>query len=130
MRPGERAEGVAALVRHVGMMHQPAGRPAPPRPHRLPLPECVEAAPPMRDVALGKHLVEVFGSQGVHRPDADGLYTLAVQCTAPEQNQSLVGTIWAVQPSSGGGRFINRTASAYLRSLALLSTTRGQMQLF
>lgn len=201
MRPEERAEGVAGLVRHVGMMHQLAGRPAPPRPHRLPVPQRVEAAPPMRDVALGKHLVEVFGPQGVHRPDADdlattqlpeatkntlvwaglpaqvpyfftadrpdappagglfpdvaahlretgtqareetlttlagyvrigtdGLYTLAVQCTASEQNQNLVGTVWAVQPSSGGGRFVNRTASAYLRSLALLVTTRRQMQ--
>ena len=201
MRPEERAEGIAGLVRHVEMMHQLAGRPAPPRPHRLPVPQQVEPAPQMRDVALGKHLVEVLGPQGVSRPDADdlattqlpeatrntlvwaglpaevpfffradrsdappagglftdvatylretgteareqtlttlagyvrlgtdGLYTLAVQCTAPEQNQSLVGTVWAVQPSSGGGRFVNRTLSAYLRSLALLVTTRQQMQ--
>ncbi|MFE1176056.1 SUKH-4 family immunity protein [Streptomyces sp. NPDC058773] len=201
MRPEERAEGIAGLLQHVAMMHQLAGRPAPPRPHRLPVPQRVEAAPQMRDVALGKHLVEVFGPQGVARPDADdlaatqlpeatkntliwaglpaqvphfftadrqdsppagglfpdvatylrqtgteareqtlttlggyvrfgtdGLYTLAVQCTAPEQSQNLVGTVWAVQPSSGGGRFVNRTLSAYLRSLALLTTTRRQMQ--
>ena len=202
MRPEERAEGIAGLVRHVEMMHQLAGQQAPPRPHRLPVPQQVEPAPQMRDVALGKHLVEVFGPQGVtppgrrrsrHDPAArgheehpdlgrtpgprcrssspptgptrrlpagcsrtwrptsakpaprpseqtlatlagyvrigtDGLYTLAVQCTAPEQNQSLVGTVWAVQPSSGGGRFVNRTLSAYLRSLALLVTTRQQMQ--
>ncbi|WP_411133985.1 SUKH-4 family immunity protein [Streptomyces sp. C10] len=201
MRPEERAEGIAGLLRHVEMMHQLAGQQAPPRPHRLPVPQRVEAAPPMRDVALGKHLVEVFGPQGVTRPDADdlatgqlpettkntlvwaglpaqvpffftadrpdsppagglfpdvatylretgteaqeqtlatlagyvrigtdGLYTLAVQCTAAEENQNLVGTVWAVQPSSGGGRFVNRTLSAYLRSLALLVTTRRQMQ--
>ncbi|USA01045.1 SUKH-4 family immunity protein [Streptomyces lydicamycinicus] len=201
MRPEERAEGVAGLLRHVEMMHQLAGRQAPPRPHRVPVPQRVEAAPQMRDVALGKHLVEVFGPQGVTRPDADdlattqlpeatkstlvwaglpaqvpffftadrpeaspagglfpdvatslratgteakeqtlatlagyvrigtdGLYTLAVQCTAAEENQNLVGTVWAVQPSSGGGRFVNRTLSAYLRSLALLVTTRSQMQ--
>ncbi|MGY5130384.1 SUKH-4 family immunity protein [Streptomyces nigrescens] len=201
MRPEERAEGIAGLLRHVEMMHQLAGRQSPPRPHRLPVPQRVEAAPPMRDVALGKHLVEVFGPQGVTRPDADdlatgqlpeatkntliwaglpaqvpffftadrpdsppagglfpdvatylretgteaqeqtlatlagyvrigtdGLYTLAVQCTAAEENQNLVGTVWAVQPSSGGGRFVNRTLSAYLRSLALLVTTRHQMQ--
>ncbi|MEV0374039.1 SUKH-4 family immunity protein [Streptomyces sp. NPDC050636] len=201
MRPEERAEGVAGLLRHVEMMHQLAGRPAPPRPHRAPVPENVEAAPPMRDVALGKHLTEVFGPQGVIRPDADdiaatqlpeaakktltwaglplqvpyfftadqagnppagglftdvathlreigteaqegpletlagyvrigtdGFYTVAVQCVAPETNQSLVGTVWAVQPSSGGGRFANRTLAAYLRSLALLVTTRQQMQ--
>ncbi|MEU8912507.1 SUKH-4 family immunity protein [Streptomyces nigrescens] len=201
MRPEERAEGIAGLLRHVEMMHQLAGQQAPPRPHRLPVPQRVEAAPPMRDVALGKHLVEVFGPQGVTRPDADdlatgrlpeatkntlvwaglpaqvpffftadrpdsapagglfpdvatylretgteaqeqtlatlagyvrigtdGLYTLAVQCTAAEENQNLIGTVWAVQPSSGGGRFVNRTLSAYLRSLALLVTTRRQMQ--
>ncbi|MFG2142489.1 SUKH-4 family immunity protein [Streptomyces sp. NPDC048650] len=201
MRPEERAEGVAGLLRHVEMMHQIAGQQAPPRPHRLPVPERVEPAPAMRDVALGKHLAEVFGPQGVFRPDADdtaatqlpeaarktltwaglpievpyfftadrpdappagglltdvatylrqtgteareetletlsgyvrigtdGLYTMAVQCTAPEQNQSLIGTVWAVQPTSGGGRFTNRTLAAYLRSLALLVTTRQQMQ--
>ena len=201
MRPEERAEGVAGLVRQVEMMHQLAGRQAPPRPHRLPVPQHVEAAPQMRDVALGKHLVEVFGPQGVCRPDADdlattqlpeatrntlvwaglpaqvpyfftadrpdalpagglftdvathlretgtqageetlttlagyvrlgtdGLYTLAVQCTAAEQNQNLIGTVWAVQPSSGGGRFVNRSVSAYLRSLALLVTTRARMR--
>ncbi|WP_432146548.1 SUKH-4 family immunity protein [Streptomyces sp. bgisy084] len=201
MRPEERAEGVAGLLRHVEMMHQLTGRQAPPRPHRVPVPQRVEPAPQMRDVALGKHLVEVFGPQGVTRPDADdlartqlpeatkstlvwaglpsqvpffftadrpaappagglftdvatslratgteakeqtlatlagyvrigtdGLYTLAVQCTAAEENQNLVGTVWAVQPSSGGGRFVNRTLSAYLRSLALLATTRTQMQ--
>ncbi|GFE21717.1 SUKH-4 family immunity protein [Streptomyces nigrescens] len=201
MRPEERAEGIAGLLQHVALIHQLAGQQPPPRPHRLPVPQGVEAAPPMRDVALGKHLVEVFGPQGVTRPDADdlatgklpeatkntlvwaglpaqvpyfftadrpdsppagglfpdvatylretgteaqeqtlatlagyvrigsdGLYTLAVQCTAAEENQNLVGTVWAVQPSSGGGRFVNRTLSAYLRSLALLVTTRRQMQ--
>ncbi|MFD8327044.1 SUKH-4 family immunity protein [Streptomyces lydicus] len=201
MRPEERAEGIAGLLRHVEMMHRMAGQQPPPQPHRLPVPDRVEAAPQMRDVALGKHLVEVFGPQGVRRPDADdlavtqlpeatrntliwgglpatvpyfftsdgpdspppgglftdmathlretgtraeeqtletlagyvrlgtdGLYAIAVQCTAPENNQNLVGTVWAVQPSSGGGRFVNRTVSAYLRSLALLVTTRRQME--
>ncbi|MGX1854637.1 SUKH-4 family immunity protein [Streptomyces sp. NPDC055299] len=201
MRPEERAEGVAGLLRHVEAMHRTAGRTAPPRPHRLPVPQDVEDAPAMRDVALGKHLVEVFGPEGIQRPapddlgaaplpestrntltlaglptavpffftadrpesppagglftdvathlrttgtqaqeqtlttlagyvrlGTDGLYTLAVQCVAPENNQSLIGTVWAVQPSSGGGWFVNRSLSAYVRSLALLSTTRRQMQ--
>ncbi|MFB6441402.1 SUKH-4 family immunity protein [Streptomyces sp. NPDC056411] len=201
MRPEERAEGVAGLLRHVEMMHQMAGQQPPPRPHRVPVPEQVEAAPQVRDVALGKHLVEVLGPEGITRPDADdiagtqlpeatkstlvwaglpaavpyfftadrpaappaggmftdvatslrhtgteakeqtlatlggyvrlgtdGLYTLAVQCTAPENSQNLIGTIWAVQPSSGGGRFVNRSLSAYLRSLALLVTTRRRME--
>ncbi|MFJ8670314.1 SUKH-4 family immunity protein [Streptomyces sp. NPDC093589] len=201
MLPEERAEGVAGLLRHVEQMHRIAGRPAPPTPHRVPVPQEVQAAPPMRDVALGKLLTEVFGPQGTVRPDVDditatqlpeaaratltwaglparvpyfftadqlaeppagglftdmathlretgtqaeeptletlagyvrigtdGLYALAVQCTAPESNQGLIGTVWAVQPSHGGGRFVNRTLSAYLRSLALLTTTRTQMQ--
>ncbi|MFI9082007.1 SUKH-4 family immunity protein [Streptomyces sioyaensis] len=64
---------------------------------------------------------------GYVRIGTDGLYTLAVQCVAPEKNQNLLGTVWAVQPASGGGRFVNRTLSAYLRSLALLVTTRRQM---
>lgn len=201
MRPEERAEGVAGLLRRVELMHRNAGRPVPPRPHRLPVPQDVEAAPAMPDVALGKHLVEVFGPEGIERPNpdvlgatplpestrntltlaglplsvpyfftadrpqsppagglftdvashlrttgtqapeqtlttlagyvrlgTDGLYTLAVQCVAPENNQSLIGTVWAVQPSSGGGRFVNRTLSAHLRSLALLTTTRRQMR--
>ncbi len=65
---------------------------------------------------------------GYVRLGTDGLYTVAVQCTAPENNQGLIGTVWAVQPSSGGGRFVNRTLAAYLRSLALLATTRKEMQ--
>ncbi|MFI9082006.1 nucleic acid/nucleotide deaminase domain-containing protein [Streptomyces sioyaensis] len=73
MRPEERAEGVAGLLRHVEPMHRMAGRPAPPRPHRLPVPQDVAAAPALRDVAFGKHLVEVFGPDGFHRPDADDL---------------------------------------------------------
>ncbi|MFE2230575.1 SUKH-4 family immunity protein [Streptomyces kronopolitis] len=201
MRPEERAEGVAGLRRLVEARPRTEGRQAPPRPHRLPVPQNVAAAPAMPDVALGKHLVEVFGPEGTERPNpealgatplpestrntltlaglpaavpffftadrshtppagglftdvathlrttgtqapeqtlttlagyvrfgTDGLYTLAVQCVAPENNQSLIGTVWAVQPSSGGGRFVNRTLSAYLRSLALLTTTRRQMQ--
>ncbi|MFG2227155.1 SUKH-4 family immunity protein [Streptomyces sp. NPDC048644] len=201
MRPEERAEGVAGLVRHVEMMHRMAGRQAPPRPHRVPVPREVPAAEPVRDVALGRQLTELFGEQGVLRPDADDLaatplpepakatltwaglpaavpyfftadradnppagglftdaathlretgteagsgtletlaghvrigtdggYAVTVQCTAPAENQGLIGTVWAVQPSSGGGRFVNRTLSAYLRSLALLTATRTRMR--
>lgn len=201
MRPEERAEGVAGLLRHVEMMYGITGQQAPPRPHRVPLPEQVEPAAPIRDVALGEQLREVFGEQSVLRPDADdlaatalpdaaratltwaglpahvpyfftadradappagglytdaathlralgtkagaatldtlaghvrlgtdGLYAITVQCTAPAENQDLIGTVWAVQPSSGGGRFVNRTLAAYLRSLALLTATRRTMR--
>jgi hypothetical protein len=65
---------------------------------------------------------------GYVRIGTDGLYSLAVQCTAPESDQDLIGTVWAVQPTRGGGRFVNRTLTAYLRSLALLASTRTQMQ--
>ncbi|MYU53302.1 MULTISPECIES: SUKH-4 family immunity protein [Streptomyces] len=200
-RPEERAAGVAGLLRHIELTYQLAGRPAPPRPHRVPVPRHVTAAEPMSDAALGEHLVEVFGPGGVVRPDADalaatplpgatretllgaglpvlvpyfftadraddppagGLFTdaathlrevgteareatlealagyvrlgtdgacaIAVRCTAPEAHQSLLGTVWAVRPSSGGGRFVNRTLAAYARSLALLVATRHQLR--
>ncbi|KUL37390.1 hypothetical protein ADL22_21725 [Streptomyces sp. NRRL F-4489] len=61
---------------------------------------------------------------GYVRLGTDGLYTVAVQCTAPEDDPSQLGTLWAVQPGTGGARFVNRSLAAYLRSLALLTTTR------
>ncbi|MDO0911300.1 SUKH-4 family immunity protein [Streptomyces sp. DT2A-34] len=70
-RPEARAEGVAALVEQVETMHRIAGRQPPPRPHRVPVPAQVTPAEPMRDVALGRRLVEVFGRDGVLRHDAD-----------------------------------------------------------
>ncbi|GGY48784.1 SUKH-4 family immunity protein [Streptomyces djakartensis] len=72
-RPEARAEGVAALIEQVETMHRIAGQQAPPRPHRLPVPAQVPPAEPMRDVALGRHLVEVFGQDGVRRYDADDI---------------------------------------------------------
>ncbi|MET7478722.1 SUKH-4 family immunity protein [Streptomyces sp. NPDC005648] len=72
-RPEERAEGVAALVRQVEMLHQVAGRQPPPRPHRVPVPSQVTPAEPLRDVVLGRHVVEVFGEDGVQRYDADDI---------------------------------------------------------
>ncbi|MGI5378643.1 SUKH-4 family immunity protein [Streptomyces sp. CA-251387] len=72
-RPEARAEGVAALVEQVETMHRMAGQQPPPRPHRVPVPPQVTPAEPMRDVALGRHLVEVFGEDGVRRYDADDI---------------------------------------------------------
>ncbi|MEU0744707.1 SUKH-4 family immunity protein [Streptomyces sp. NPDC006134] len=72
-RPEARAEGIAALVEQVETMHRIAGQQPPPRPHRLPVPARVTPAEPMRDVALGHHLVEVFGPKGVRRYDADDI---------------------------------------------------------
>ncbi|WP_274912912.1 SUKH-4 family immunity protein [Streptomyces sp. WZ-12] len=200
MRPEERAAGIADLLGHIQTMHQLAGRPAPPAPHRAPVPQAVAPAPPLSPADLGAHLAEVFGPDGLRRPDAealaatalpedtrttlteaglpahvpyfftadtpetppvgglfadvathlresgadarpetldilsgyvrlgtDGLYTLAVQCTAPENDPSQLGTVWAIQPGTGGARFVNRSLAAYLRSLALLVATRQQL---
>ncbi|MEW2402674.1 SUKH-4 family immunity protein [Streptomyces sp. NPDC046862] len=72
-RPEARAEGIAALVEQVETMHRIAGQEPPPRPHRVPVPAQVTPAEPMRDVTLGRHLVDVFGEDGVRRYDADDI---------------------------------------------------------
>ncbi|MDG4856978.1 SUKH-4 family immunity protein [Streptomyces sp. T-3] len=91
-RPEARAEGIAALIQHVEMMHQVAGQQPPPRPHRTPVPTQVVPAEPMRDVALGRHLTDVFGSEGVRRFDADDLAASQL----PEASQSVLA--WAGLP--------------------------------
>ncbi|MFE9399049.1 SUKH-4 family immunity protein [Streptomyces flavidovirens] len=85
-RPEARAEGIAGLIQHVEMMHQVAGQQPPPRPHRIPVPTNVVPAEPLRDVALGRHLTDVFGSDGVRRYDADGLAASQL----PEATQSVL----------------------------------------
>ncbi|MGP4002257.1 SUKH-4 family immunity protein [Streptomyces sp. 8N706] len=201
LRPEERAEAIDALLQHVEMMHRIAGQEPPPAPHRVPVPANVTPAEPLRDVALGRHLAEVFGTDGVRRYDADdvaqtplpeaakatltwaglpadvplfftadrpdappagglftdaathlrergteasegvldtlaghvrigsdGLYAITVQCTAPDDAAHLTGAVRAVQPTSGGGRYINGSLAAFVRSLALLATVRERMQ--
>ncbi|MET8676673.1 SUKH-4 family immunity protein [Streptomyces sp. NPDC004647] len=200
-RPEERAEGIAGLLQHVEMMHRIAGQQPPPAPHRVPVPANVTPADPVRDVALGRWLAEVFGAEGVRRHDADdvahtqlpeaakgtltwaglpaelpffftadradappagGLFTdmatymrevgtaateialevlgghvrigsdgvsaITVQCTAPPHMTSPVGQVWAVPPRDAKGRRVNVSVSAFVRSLALLATTREGMQ--
>ncbi|MEV8312064.1 SUKH-4 family immunity protein [Streptomyces flavidovirens] len=200
-RPETRAEGIASLLQHVEMMHQIAGQQPPPRPHRVPVPAHVTPAEPMRDVALGRHLVEVFGQDGVRRYDADdlagsrlpeatrstltwaglpadiplfftadrpdsppagGLFTdiatnlrerrspageekinalahlvrigwdgvavIAVQCQPGPTEPNGLGALWAIDPVNAAARYINTSATAFARSLALLATTRQQMQ--
>ncbi|WP_329311756.1 SUKH-4 family immunity protein [Streptomyces sp. NBC_01262] len=197
MRPEERAEGIAALIDSVESMHRAAGQQPPPRPHRLPVPSDVPATEPVRDVALGRELVEALGPDGVRRYDADdlagtelpepavatltwaglpadipfffaadrpdgpvpgglftdaathlrergteasakaletlaghvrigsdGLCVITVQCRGSER---WVGSVWAIHPLSGTGRFINQSVSAFDRSLALLVETRKLM---
>jgi hypothetical protein len=200
-RPEERSEGVAALVEQVETLHRVAGRQPPPRPHRIPVPAQVTPAEPMRDVALGRHLVEVFGQDGVRRHDADdiadsplpettkstltwaglpadlplfftadrpdapsagGLFTdvatnlrerrspageektgalghlvrigfdgvavIAVQCRPGTGQPDGFGAVWAVDPVTAEARYVNASAAAFARSLALLATTRQRMR--
>ncbi|MEV0094344.1 SUKH-4 family immunity protein [Streptomyces sp. NPDC050738] len=72
-RPEERAQGISGLVQHAELMAQMAGQQAPPRPQSVPVPAQVAPAEPLRDVAVGRHLTEVFGADGVRRPDADDI---------------------------------------------------------
>ncbi|MEU1854147.1 SUKH-4 family immunity protein [Streptomyces sp. NPDC019990] len=200
-RPEARAEGVAALVEQVETMHRIAGQQPPPRPHRAPVPAQVTPAEPMRDVALGRHLVEVLGQDGVRRYDADdiadsplpeatkatltwaglpadlplfftadrpdappagGLFTdvatnlrerrspageekigalshlvrigfdgvavMAVQCQPGSGQPDGLGAVWAVDPVTTEARYVNVSAAAFARSLALIATVRQRMQ--
>ncbi|WP_128435308.1 SUKH-4 family immunity protein [Streptomyces cyaneus] len=92
-RPEARAEGITALVEQVETMHRMAGQQPPPRPHRVPVPAQVTPAEPMRDVALGRHLVDVFGEDGVRRFDADDI----ADCPLPEAAKATL--TWAGLPA-------------------------------
>ncbi|MGW7197284.1 SUKH-4 family immunity protein [Streptomyces chryseus] len=200
-RPETRTEGIASLLQHVQMMHQIAGQQPPPRPHRVPAPTSVTPAEPLRDVALGRHLTDAFGTDGVRRYDADdlaathlpqdtqslltwaglpvdlplfftadrpdappagGLFTdvatnlrerrspadeekigalahltrigwdgvavLAVQCLPGSTEPNGLGAVWAIDPVTASVRYVNISAGAYVRSLALLATVRERMQ--
>ncbi|MFI5758877.1 SUKH-4 family immunity protein [Streptomyces sp. NPDC051569] len=80
--PEERAEGVAGLVQQAELMSRIAGRQPPPRPYRLPVPTDVAPAEPLPDVALGHHLTEVFGADGVRRYDPDDIAGTVLPDTA------------------------------------------------
>ncbi|MEU6545397.1 SUKH-4 family immunity protein [Streptomyces sp. NPDC046859] len=81
-RAETRAEGIAALVEQVETTHRIAGQQPPPRPHRVPVPTQVTPAAPMSDEELGRHLVEVFGGEGVRRYAADEVAGTALPETA------------------------------------------------
>jgi len=55
---------------------------------------------------------------GWTRIGSDGLCVIAVQHMGDEP-----GSVWAVHPRTGSGRFVNSSAAAFVRSLALLATT-------
>ncbi|GAA2143569.1 hypothetical protein GCM10009760_30130 [Kitasatospora kazusensis] len=56
---------------------------------------------------------------GWTRIGSDGLCAVAVRCSGNES-----GSVWAVHPRTGSGRFVNTSLSAFLRSLILLATAR------
>ncbi|MGW2402499.1 SUKH-4 family immunity protein [Kitasatospora sp. NPDC001664] len=56
---------------------------------------------------------------GWTRIGTDGLCVIAVQTAGDE-----AGSVWAVHPRTGSGRFVNTTVAAFDRSLALLATAR------
>ncbi|MGP2440128.1 SUKH-4 family immunity protein [Streptomyces sp. JW3] len=200
-RPETRAAGIAALVEQVETMHRIAGRQPPPRPHRLPVPDRVPPAEPMDDAALGRHLAEVFGTDGIRRydvgtladtplpgaakatlstaglpadlplfftadrpeaPPAGGLFTdvatnlrarrspageerigalahlvrvgfdgvavITVQCPPGVGRPDGYGTVWAVDPVTAEARYVNVSAAAFARCLALLAVARQRMR--
>ncbi|GAA2155630.1 hypothetical protein GCM10009760_55730 [Kitasatospora kazusensis] len=59
---------------------------------------------------------------GWTRIGTDGLCVVAVRCTGDE-----TGSVWAVHPRTGSGRFVNTSVSAFLRSLVLLTGTRAAL---
>ncbi|MGF0169765.1 SUKH-4 family immunity protein [Streptomyces sp. Marseille-Q5077] len=85
-RPEVRAEGIAGLIQHVETMHQLAGQQPPPRPHRTPVPTAVTPTEPLSDAALGHHLANIFGSDGVQRYDPDDVAASQL----PEATQSVL----------------------------------------
>jgi hypothetical protein len=199
--PEERAQGIASLAQHAELMHQLAGQQAPPRMSIAPVSAQVAPAEPLRDVAVGRHLTEVFGADGVRRFDADdiaatrlpddakktltwaglpadvpffftadrddappagglfadgstaalaigtraeesdvrklahfarigsdGLYTVMVQIDPSRATPDGLGSVWAVDLATADTRWINTSVAAFVRSLALLASTRGRMQ--
>ncbi|TDC75711.1 hypothetical protein E1285_40820 [Actinomadura sp. 7K507] len=58
------------------------------------------------------------------RIGTDGLYVVTVRCRGPEGS---LGTVWAANPETGAGRYVNASAAAFARSLALLEVARSQL---
>ncbi|MFJ1705056.1 SUKH-4 family immunity protein [Kitasatospora sp. NPDC088346] len=88
-----RAAGVRALAEQTEAAFRTAGRPVPPRPNRVPFPRDVPAAEPERDAALGRRLAGQFGSDHVHRFDADD----AAATPLPEAARQTL--VWAGLPA-------------------------------
>ncbi|MFD8599251.1 SUKH-4 family immunity protein [Kitasatospora sp. NPDC059646] len=186
-RYDRRAAAVRALTDATEETFRRAGRPAPPRPNRIPFPRAVPAAAPESDRELGTRLAAQFGAERIVRvqddtpaalpattaatlaeaglpadvpgffhhlpglPDVaehlaatgrgarvpertravladyrvlgdDGRALVAVQCGDGGTGTGAgVGRIWAVDPDTGSGRYLNTGLAAYLRCLSLLA---------
>ncbi|MGX4734965.1 SUKH-4 family immunity protein [Kitasatospora griseola] len=69
---------------------------------------------------LDPQVLEVLA--GWNRIGSDGLCVIAVQREGQE-----AGSVWAVHPRTGSGRFVNSSLSGYLRSLLLVAEARAAM---
>ncbi|MEV5594402.1 SUKH-4 family immunity protein [Streptomyces sp. NPDC052496] len=65
--------------------------------------------------------------EGHVRIGTDGVALITVQCTGSDLEGEPVGQLWAVTPENGAGRRVNASVAAFVRSLALLETTRERM---
>ncbi|GAA2118903.1 hypothetical protein GCM10009759_66550 [Kitasatospora saccharophila] len=61
---------------------------------------------------------------GWTRIGSDGLCAVAVQCT---DHDGRSGSVWAVHPRTGSGRYVNASVSAFLRSLESLVAARAAL---
>jgi len=58
----------------------------------------------------------------------DGVAVIAVQCLPGTTEPDGLGALWAVDPVTAECRYVNVSAAAFARSLALLATVRRRMQ--
>ncbi|QKW22460.1 SUKH-4 family immunity protein [Kitasatospora sp. NA04385] len=71
------------------------------------------------DAELDPQLLDVLA--GWSRIGSDGLCVVAVQCN---DHDGRAGSVWAVHPRTGSGRYVNASPSAFLRSLEALVRAR------
>nr|WP_272926209.1 SUKH-4 family immunity protein [Streptomyces sp. SID8379] len=92
-----------------------ADRPETPPPGGL----FTDAATHLRDIGaeLSPAAVEILSAHT--RIGTDGRYVITVQQEA--------GSVWAANPATGSGRYVNASAAAFGHCLAELSTTRDRM---
>ncbi|MPY49032.1 SUKH-4 family immunity protein [Streptomyces acidicola] len=58
----------------------------------------------------------------------DGVAVIAVQCLPGTTEPDGLGAVWAVDPVTATARYVNTSAAAFARSLALLATARQRME--